>query len=91
MHFYYAATATRSQALLLERRMQLEGIQCEIAYMPRSIMTDLCNLGVKFPEHEFQRALYSIYKAALPNSRIYKEVIYPFGCEYIPVDISSEI
>ncbi|MCR4436856.1 MAG: DUF3343 domain-containing protein [Clostridiales bacterium] len=73
---YYTSLQTRTHAFLLERRMKANGITCELAYLPRPIMTDMCSMGVKFPESELQRALQAIRRSGLPNCRIYKEIVH---------------
>ncbi len=73
----YVAFQTRSQAFLIERRLKNEGIECELAFMPREIMRDLCNLGVKFSELDYKRAVNVIRRAGIPGCRVYREVVYP--------------
>lgn len=87
MTYYYTLLPSKTQAFLLERRMKLEGILCEITYMPREIMTDLCNLGVKFEEHELVRAVEMIRNSCIPGCRLFKEVPYPEYFEYQEVKI----
>jgi len=79
---YYALLQTRTHALILEHRFAAEGIPCELAYMPREIMTDLCNLGVKFSENVFPAAMNIIRRSALPNCRVYREYISANGSCY---------
>ena len=49
---YYVGLESKSHVFLLEQRMIDEGIVCDITYMPRNIMIDLCNMGLKFHETE---------------------------------------
>lgn len=88
---FYVAFQTRSQAFLLERRLKCEGIECELAFVPREIMRDLCNLGVKFSESEYRRAVNAIRKAGIPGCRVYKEVVNPNNCQYLEDDIWNTI
>lgn len=84
---YYTTHPTRSQAFLLERRLKMEGVKCELSYLPREIMMDLCNMGVKFPESEYHKAIEVIRRAALPGCKLYKEIVLPEGYKYIQVDL----
>lgn len=74
MGYYYVGLETRSHAFLLERRMKSDGIECEITFMPRELMLDLCNLGVRFKEEEYARAVSMIRRSGLPGCRVYKQV-----------------
>ncbi|MCX7922730.1 MAG: DUF3343 domain-containing protein [Clostridia bacterium] len=87
MTYYYTALPTRSSAFLLEHRMRSEGIKCELTYMPREIMTDLCTLGVKFEEYEYPRAVNAIKKSGIPDCRLYREIVYPDYCQYVAVEM----
>lgn len=82
---YYATVETRSHAFLLERRMKDEGVACEIASIPRQLMEDLCNIGVKFSEMALPMAIGVIKRSGLPGSKVYKEVVYPDYCQYFEV------
>jgi len=56
--YYYVGLESRTHAFLLEHRMKSEGMKtCEITYMPREIMIDLCNIGVRFKENELPKAI----------------------------------
>lgn len=79
---YYAALQAKSHAFLLEQRMKQQGIECELAFMPREIMKDLCNMGVKFNEEVFHRAVQVIKNCGLPGCRIYMESVFSKGCKY---------
>lgn len=85
--FYYTAVESRSHAFLLERRLKAEGVICDLSYMPRELMTDLCNLGVKFREGEFYKAIEVIYRSGLPGIRMYREIVEPDGFIYEVIDI----
>ena len=87
MAYYYVALATRSQAFLLERRMKNEGVECELTFMPRTIMKDLCNMGVRFRENVLPGAVEMIRRSGLPTCRLYKEILHPGGAEYIEVKL----
>ncbi|NJD04199.1 MAG: DUF3343 domain-containing protein [Ruminiclostridium sp.] len=73
---------SRSHAFILNHRMKNEGIGCELTYMPREIMKDLCNLGVRFDERELPKALNIIRIAGLPGCRLYSETVEPHQCRY---------
>ena len=79
---YYIVVESRSHAFLLEQRFKAEGIACEMAYMPRPIMKELCNLGIKFGEAEFPRAMAVLRKAGLPGCRLYREIVEPASFFY---------
>ena len=87
MIYYYTLLQSRAQAFLLERRLKSEGIECELSYMPKAIILDLCNMGVKFEEKVFTKAVSAIRRAAIPGSRLYKEIKYPDRCEYVEVSL----
>ncbi len=82
MRYYYVALGTRSHAFLLERRLKDEGIECELTYMPRELIIDLCNMGVRFEENEFHRAMNVIRYCGLPGCKVYKELMYPSQSAY---------
>jgi len=86
MACYYTALQSRSHAFILERRMKLEEIKCELTYMPRQIMKDLCNMGVRFEESEYPRAINVIKKSGLPGCMLYKETLDPWGSSYTEVN-----
>ncbi|MCX8130416.1 MAG: DUF3343 domain-containing protein [Clostridia bacterium] len=87
MVFYYTALQSRAHAFLLERRMKSEGVECELAFMPRPILRDLCNLGVKFKDSDFQSAVRIIRQSGLPGIKVYKETIYPNNSQYTEIII----
>lgn len=82
MNNYYAAPETRSHAFLLERRLKDEGVMCEIAFMPRQIMTSLCNMGVRFDESQYFSAIPVLRRCGLPGCKLYKETIFPTHAVY---------
>lgn len=77
MEKYYVAFQTRSQAFLMEQRMRGEGIRCEITYLPREIMKDLCNMGLRFDERQYDRAINLLRRSGLPGFKVYQETAYP--------------
>lgn len=79
---YYVALQTKSHALLLEQRLKQQKIKCELAFMPRPIMNDLCSMGVKLREAVFNTALPVIRGCGLPGLRIYRETVNPKGSQY---------
>jgi len=85
--FYYVALISRTHAFLLERRMKSDGILCELTYMPREIMYDLCNMGVRFEENVLTKALNELRRCGLPGCRLFKEVILPNQNQYFEVQI----
>ncbi|MDQ2085968.1 DUF3343 domain-containing protein [Herbivorax sp. ANBcel31] len=87
MEYYYAGVEVRSHAFILERRMKDEGVSCEITYMPREIMTDLCNLGVKFQYADLNKSIDLIRRSGLPECKVYKEVITPERAYYYDINI----
>ncbi|MCX7745932.1 MAG: DUF3343 domain-containing protein [Clostridia bacterium] len=84
---YYIEVETRAHAFLLQRRMESGGVQCEITYMPREIMTSLCNMGVRFDESELEPALALLRRSGLPGCRLYREDIKPNDISYTEVEI----
>jgi len=85
--YYYVALETKSHAFLLEQRLRIANVQSELTYMPRDIMTDLCNMGVKLPETELYRGIDVIRRCGLPGCTIYREDISPTGYDYEKVCI----
>lgn len=86
MEYCYVATPVRSQSFLVERRLKQEGVYCEITYMPREIMTDICNMGVRFETVHLDNVVDILRRSGIPSLRIYKEVKYPTYSEYIYVN-----
>ncbi|OPZ90333.1 MAG: hypothetical protein BWY74_02362 [Firmicutes bacterium ADurb.Bin419] len=84
---YYVGLESRSHAFLLERRMKNDGIECEITFVPRDIMNDLCNMGVRFDESVLPKAISLLRRCGLPGCRLYKEVIRPDIINYYEVQI----
>jgi hypothetical protein len=84
---YYVALASRSHAFLLERRMKSEGIECEVSFVPREIMSDLCNMGVRFGESQFPLAINVLRQCGLPGCRLYMEIMEPYESKYCEVEI----
>ncbi|MCX7842423.1 MAG: DUF3343 domain-containing protein [Clostridia bacterium] len=82
MSYYYVVVMSKSHAFLLERRLKSQGIKCDLAYMPREIMTDVCNMGVRFHERELNQAADVIRHSGIPGCKLYKEVIKPEGYMY---------
>jgi len=84
---YYVALESRTHAFLLERRMKNEGIECEISFVPREVMSDLCNMGIKFNESVLPMAINLLRRCGLPGCRLYKEIVTPDGYIYSEVPI----
>lgn len=87
MDYYYAGVEIRSHAFILERTMKDKGIKCEITYMPRELMTELCNLGVKFQHEHLEESTDLLRRLALPGCKVYKEVITPDRIYYYDIHI----
>lgn len=85
MAYYYVALQSKTHAFLLENRLMVDRISCEITYMPRQIMTDVCNLGVRFAESDLTKALQIIKNCGLPSIRVYLEVISSDSSSYIEI------
>ncbi len=84
---YYVGLESRSHAFLLERRMKNEGIKCEISFVPREVMNDLCNMGIKFEENVLTMAVNLLRRCGLPGCRLYRETVMPYGFIYSEVQI----
>ena len=82
MSYCYTLLQSRSHAFILDQRMKNEGFGCELTYMPREIMKDLCNLGVRFDERELPKALNILRITGLPGCRLYREIVEPHQCIY---------
>lgn len=82
MDNYYTALQIRSHAFLLERRLKDGGVECELAFMPRTIMKELCNMGVRFGGTELQRAVSIIKRSGLPGCKLYREILSPSTSTY---------
>lgn len=86
MGFYYTLLQSRSHAFILDQRMKNNGVRCELTYMPREIMKDLCNMGLRFTDSEFRAAIEVIRHSGLPGCKLYKEAILPEGSAFSEVD-----
>ena len=73
---YYVALQTKSQAFLLEQRMAHQGIKCELISIPREIMKDLCNMGVRISEDVYPKAVQLVKNSGLPGCKLYKETLF---------------
>lgn len=87
MSRYYTLLQSRSHAFILGNRFRIEGVPCELTYMPREIMKDLCNMGVRFAECDFARAMNVIRRSGLPSCKVYQEIIKPNGSSYLEIGI----
>lgn len=85
MAYYYTALQSKSHAFILEQRMRLQGIKCELVYMPRVIMKDICNLGVRFEDRCFSKAVDVIKNSGLPGCKIYLETVCPNSSQYTEI------
>lgn len=84
---YYVLTISRSSSFLLERRFSMEGINCEITYIPRELTSDLCNMGLRFYESEFSKAINVIQRSGLPGCKVFMEILDQYGSRYQEVPI----
>lgn len=80
--YYYISVPARSQAFLVERRLKLEGLYCEITYMPREIMTELCNMGVRFDEVIIENVVDVLKRSGIPSLKLFKETKYASYSQY---------
>ncbi len=79
---YYTLVQTKSHAFLLESRFRQEGVHCELTVMPRDIMPDMCNLGIRFAGADLAAALDVIGRCCLPGCRVFRESRYGGGIYY---------
>ncbi|NMB34222.1 MAG: DUF3343 domain-containing protein [Clostridium sp.] len=78
MEYYYVGLMSRSYAFFLERRMKNEGMKSsEITFMPREIMTDSCNMGVRFKDSELPQAAGVLRTSGFPGIRVFREITRP--------------
>lgn len=84
---YYTLLQSRSHAFILSSRFKISNVPCELTYMPREIMKDLCNMGVKFSEDNYTRAMNVIANSGLPGVKVYKEITTANSVRYIEVRI----
>ena len=82
MALYYVALQSQTHAFLLERRMKKQGINCEITYMPRPIMHDICNMGVRFSEYELVKARAALRQSGIPGIRLFREILTANGSTF---------
>lgn len=87
MIYYYAALQTKSHAFLLEQRMKQQGIRCELAFVPREIMKDLCSMGVKFDEQAYEAAVQVIKNSGLPGCKLYRETVYASSSKFMQIPL----
>jgi hypothetical protein len=86
MILYYTLLQSRTHALVLGHKFTLEGTPCELTYMPREIMKDHCNLGIRFTENQYPQAINIIRRSGLPGCKVYQEYMSPNGCIYQEID-----
>ena len=82
MKQFYVALETKSQAFLLERRMEIAGVTSEMSFLPRDIMNDLCNMGLKIQPCHMDEAMEVLRMCGLPGFKVYEEQIFPNHSEY---------
>ena len=82
MGYCYISVPARSQSFLVERRIKNEGLYCEITYMPREIMTELCNMGVRFDESILINVLDVLRRSGIPSLKVFRELKYATYCQY---------
>lgn len=82
MLYYYMAFQNKTQAFLLEERLKAQQIACDVTYIPREIMTELCSLGLRFPEGGLPRAAAVIRASGIRGFRLYLETPTPIGNHY---------
>jgi len=88
MENYYVGLVSRTNVFFLEHRLKSGGVTtCEITFMPRDIMIDLCNMGVRFKEREFTQAISVLRSLGLPGLRLYREIKRPDRSYYHEVSI----
>jgi Protein of unknown function (DUF3343). len=87
MGYCYISVPARSQAFLVERRIKSEGLYCEITYMPREVMTELCNMGVRFDEAILENIVDVIRRSGIPGLRVFKEMIFESYSQYEVIPI----
>jgi hypothetical protein len=87
MTYYYVMLQSKSHAFILERRMKLQGVDCDLVYLPREIMKELCNMGVRFNEYNFFRAIDLIKQSGLPDCRVYAEIVHPDTVQYVELQL----
>ncbi len=82
MMLYYTLLQSRTHALILGNKFALEGVPCELTYMPREIMKDRCNLGIRFTENYYPQAINVIDRSGLPGCKVYREIMSADGGIY---------
>lgn len=87
MAYYYVMLQSKSHALILERRLKQQGVNCDLVYFPREIMKELCNMGVRIDDNNFIRAVDSIKHSGLPGCRLYSEILYPGSAQYVEIQL----
>ena len=68
--------------MILGNKFALDNVPFELTYMPREIMKDFCNLGVRFAESSFPQAINVIRKSGLPSCKVYREYVSEAGNSY---------
>lgn len=87
MIYYYTVLQSKSHSLILQHRMRTQNIECELVYLPREIMKDLCNMGVRFEERYLKGALDVIRQSGLPGCKVYMELVNPNSNKYVEIPI----
>ena len=50
--------------------------------MPREIMTELCNMGVRFDESILINVLDVLRRSGIPSLKVFRELKYATYCQY---------
>lgn len=87
MVFYIAAPQSKTHAFLLERKLKVAGIPCDLTYVPRPVSTGVCNMGVKFAEIYYEKAINVIRVSGLPGCRVFRETINANSSSYYEVKL----
>lgn len=72
---------------MVERRLKLDGLYCEITYMPREIMTELCNMGVRFDELILANVIDALRRSGIPSLKLIREINYASYSQYEEIQI----
>jgi hypothetical protein len=87
MNYYYTVLQSKSHAFMLEHRLRVQQIECEVVYMPRELMKDLCNMSVRFTDKNLNSAIEVIKYSGLPGVKLYKEIVFPNKSQYEEVQL----
>jgi len=86
MALCYISFTIHTHAFLIERSLKQNSIPCEMTYLPRDIIPEPCNLGVRFDEYYTEYVKAILRQSKIPKMRMYKEVVNYNCSTFLQID-----